>query len=103
MSILAERMNALKEKHDTKYKSDDKTATPLTAFLCIYSKAQKECFIDYMEGATLLISYLSPISLPLNYTTSESKLPSVLISYEATQLAMLLAVDSYNLKEVRHL
>jgi len=102
MDSLQERMAALKSKHDTKVRSDDKTPTPLSVFIHIYIKAEHECYINYMEGAIALADYLSPIAIPLMPDIIVHT-PRMLCSYELTELAQHLATDRYNLAEVRHI
>ena len=103
MQTLTERMSALKEVHDKDVTSDDKTPTPLWVLLYIYNTCNHECYTDYMEGAKILVNYLSPIEMPVLPLTS-TPLPRILINYELTELAQLLvpkAFASLDLKAVR--
>ena len=68
-SDLAERLASIREKaasvDTTCYSEGDKKPFPLSTFLILYHKANHECYIDYMEGAKALHSWL----------TNEGKLP----------------------------
>lgn len=99
LSPLQQRMADLKSKHDHKVRSDDKTPTPLSAFLRIYLKAEHECYIDYMRGARLLADYLSPIEIPA--TTPFPHVPQLFRTYDIAELAAHLATDRNDLAEVR--
>ena len=59
---LADKLQAL---------TDSNKATPLWVFLYIYSVAERDSYVDYMEGAKTLHSYLTNKgTLPLDYQTN---------------------------------
>ena len=61
--------------------------TPLSVFLEIYNKARHESYIDYMYGAKLLYTWLSPIDIP-----NTSEIDSIIIhNYEINELATILS------------
>ncbi len=71
----------------------------LAAFLTIYNKAGHECYINYMEGAALLLDYMTSNStIPLDYQLAKYprildqsfKIPRPLGGYEFNELAALL-------------
>ena len=66
----------------------EKIATPLWVFLYLYEKANRECYIDRMEGARSLASYLSPIEIPTFPDTC--KVPDILGNYETQELEKIL-------------
>ena len=70
--------------------------TKLSTFLTLYSKARQECYIDYMEGAKLLHSWLtSPLNPDIIFTSSyidsKSSIPEMLVNYEILELAKILS------------
>jgi len=83
----------------------DTTPFPLWALLTIYSKAERECYIDYMAGFKALVDYLGPVVV----TRKESpKDYSLLYNYPMQQMSIELGIpqdtiiDSY-IYEVPHL
>lgn len=60
--------------------------TPLATFLCIYTHAHHECYINYIEGAKALARYLAPIDIQI----VNSAIPDMLASYELQELAKVL-------------
>ncbi|RLB63942.1 MAG: hypothetical protein DRH08_10410, partial [Deltaproteobacteria bacterium] len=70
--------------------------TPLATFLYIYSHAQHDCFIDYMEGAKLLAVWLDKLVI----TKQESvQVPAMLRTYELVQLAKIIHPQNTNFAE----
>lgn len=64
----------------------------LRTYLITYMRTWKDCYPDYMQGATELAAFLGPISLPRDpRINSAIQLPPMLSSYEIQQLARLLA------------
>lgn len=90
-STLMKRLKQLRETTDTSVTSECKSPTSLETFLRIYNKCRDgECYTDYMEGAKLLHSYLSPISIPPDLVVN-SFMPALFHAYEVQQLAKILA------------
>lgn len=98
-STLSIDFAALKAAVNTSVLSKDRTPTPLATFLLIYTKANDECYVDYMEGAKRLIKYLAPIEIDDYY--SDAKIPGLLSGYESYELAKLLTpmVSGENIEE----
>ena len=88
---MASLSNRLKHLIENK-KSDEETSS-LYLFAAIYSKASKECYVDYMQGAKALFHWLSPKGEALTHSYSKqelelfSKLP--LYGYEISQAAWI--------------
>ena len=82
----AELLIALARVGKTQRLKNTVVPTPLATFLYIYTHASYECYVDYMAGAKLLASYLSPIDI----RDAPVRLPDVLASYELTELARAL-------------
>jgi hypothetical protein len=81
---------------DPSPRSDSITPSTLSTFLLIYSKAIKECYIDYMTGAETLHDWLTcNRSVPLDFQVDkfpeiedkEFKVPALLSGYESHKLA----------------
>lgn len=90
-SLITERLARLKESSNKSMTSEDRTPTPLWAFIKIYEKASHTCYINYMEGAKLLAKYLAPIETP---ELDESYIvPDLLSSYETQELAKILNIN----------
>ncbi|PHQ81753.1 MAG: hypothetical protein COB66_01390 [Coxiella sp. (in: Bacteria)] len=84
-------LSHLREKLNTSPLSTEdhsRHPTPLATFLLIYTKAEKECYIDYMEGARRLVKFLSPISIPC-YPESY-RVPALLSGYSTYEVAKIL-------------
>jgi hypothetical protein len=64
-----------------------RSAFPLPAFMSLYLSANRECYIEYMQGAKCLANYLAPLAIPLSTTT----VPDMLRTYELAYLAKALA------------
>jgi len=58
--------------------------TPLWVYLYIYTKADRECYLNYMEGAKALARWLGKIEVPAD--TSDIEIPSLLCNYETQEL-----------------
>ena len=69
-----------------------RSPTPLATYMYLYEKAQRQCYIDYMEGAELLAAYLRPINIPMTHYA----IPRMLRSYELNELAKILIRYSSN-------
>lgn len=89
---IQDRMRALKEKSNTSSRSDNNTPTQLATLLLLFTKAERECYIHYMEGAKALVDWLRPIAIP---DIGDYKIPMVLHSYTNGQLARLIAPEQY--------
>lgn len=84
------------EASNTSMLSESGRSTPssLYTFLLLYSKANQECYTDYMKGATILYSWLTDDGkIPL---TAPPDNPNLIISrllsgYESSELSMLIA------------
>lgn len=93
MPTLIERLASLRESTDQSTRSEDNSATPLWAFLYLYSCSHKESYEDNMKGARSLYAYLSPISFPVQEIPAiEDKftVPAPLAHWEIDQLAKVL-------------
>ena len=81
------------------------TPSPLSLFLSIYSKAEHECYINYMEGAKILAAWLGNITLPVDtypeILNPNFSVPSLLYGYESQQLAAIISGDSYGKKYIQ--
>lgn len=85
---LAERMAAVREKHNTSYLSEATTSISLEDFVRMYNKAGRQCYIDYMEGAKALHKFLSPIIIPSDIIFTGST-PAVIHAYEVGAVASI--------------
>lgn len=103
--ILLARMAQLRKKaKDTNpcAYSEVRTTSPLSLFLAIYTKASTECYVDHMQGAKVLLDWLTVGNMPLDYNTAKYPqiedtsfiLPRLLTGYDAGELAKLLAPQS---------
>lgn len=93
---LAVRLAALKAEANTSIKSElEAVPTPLWVVLCIFTKAEKECSINYMQGLKALeywltteqeaiaLSNLIPIVLPKHFITYElNRVVEIISRYE---------------------
>lgn len=91
MSTLLERMQAIRAKANTDTKSDlAATPTPLWVFVEIYSKANRECYLNYMSGAKILEEWLTtpdtPLVLSEELADNSKRFPTFLCSYEFYEL-----------------
>lgn len=62
---------------------------PLWALLDIYQKSRQESYLNYMEGADILIAWLAPIQLP--EVPEDFNPMGILTGYELGYLADLIA------------
>ena len=85
------------------------TSSPLSLYLAIYSKANHECYINYMEGAKLLLNWLAPAGTPLDYQVelypaiedTSYKVPRLMRGYETGEICSLLEpYEKYNNTEL---
>jgi len=89
---LQERLATLKESTNPRTYSDTPNSLPLSTFLILYEKANHECYINYMQGAIALHSYLtSSNKYPLTMSPTSGKVPRLLITYELNELVKILA------------
>lgn len=89
---LTERMAYIKENSNQSPISDDTSASPLSLYLALYSKASTECYIDYMEGAKVLYNWLTCKGIiPLVIPPSSVPVPRLCLSYDMVQLAKILS------------
>ena len=86
MSItFSERLQAAKAKA---------SPTSLFTFLLIYSKAERECGLNYNEGTKALYNWLKPIELPVKkYPEINIRwaIPTLVHNWEMSELAGILA------------
>ena len=88
-----EALAALKAKlQEADPKSEERGSFPLTAYLTIYQKARRECYVDYMEGARLLKEWIGPLAFR---TVSSITVPHMLRNYELYELAKIIRPTSY--------
>lgn len=111
---LHERLAAL--RLDTASKADAANVSPVSevttphnlyTFLQLYNKANKECYINYMEGASYLLGYLTsggiaPLEVPedllVKYPQIANpayKLSNIVAGYERSELATLISSRTY--------
>ena len=97
LSPLAARIAALRESSDTSTVSASTNTTPLETYVRLYNKARGSeqgggsCYTNYMEGAKLLYTYLSPISVDHSMVFKSSPMPEVFHAYEVQRLTEILA------------
>ena len=108
MSTLTDRLAALKEGANESSRGDSKAATPLWAFLLIYTRAESLCYKHDMQGASDLYNYLAPLEFPeLQGVDDKYHVPSLLCGYEMTKLAEIITqtapptAPAYRLAEIR--
>ena len=90
---LAAQLAALKEAHSSP-KSDTKKQSHISLFIAIYLKSELLCNLNYMEGAEILYSWLSP-NLPLPVLAKDlPRIPQLFRTYEVTQLAKVISPDT---------
>ena len=98
-ATLLSRLAALRETSNKSPVSECKQATPLATYLLLYSLANKECYIDYMEGARLLKSWLGEIAIPVDtypeILNPNFKVPSLLSGYESQELATIISGETF--------
>jgi hypothetical protein len=93
-ATLAERMAAVREKHNTSYLSEATAPISLEDYIRLYNKAGRWGYVDYMEGAKALHKFLSPIIIPTDIIFTSST-PALCSTYEIRQLASLLSGETY--------
>lgn len=90
-------------------RSESTTPSTLATYLLLYSKADRECYIEYMRGAKDLLAWLTnngsvPLDLQLDkYPRMEDpnfQVPSLLGGYESGELARILVGEGAPLTEV---
>lgn len=94
MSDLATRMAKIKETSNQSPRSSSINPSPLSLFLYIYSKASHDCYINYMQGAKDLYSWLTSnglAPLEIEENTPEFKIPHLLTSYPINELVKILS------------
>lgn len=65
---------------------------PLYVLLTIYLKAERECYINYMQGFKALVSWLGPIDAGISSDFIRDY-PSILTSYEIQEIASILKLE----------
>jgi len=82
---------ALKSKLNRDSRDKDSIATqfPLWAVLSIYSKAEHDCYINYMEGFKLLAEWLYPICPP----NIEDIYSNILDNYVTNEISHILNIS----------
>jgi len=93
---IADRMATLKENSNQSPRSEATNSSPLSLFLAIYNKAEHDCYIDYMEGAKALHSWLTlqgTVPLELGVIDLYLKVPKLLTSYSLQELTKILAPE----------
>lgn len=75
--------------------------SPLSLFLTIYCKANRECYMEYMRGAKALLAWLGEIDYPTDrypeILNPNFRVPNLLRSYPLNELAkMLEPYEKYN-------
>ncbi len=101
--LLLAKLSALREKvkaEDPCPRSDSRQQSTLATFLLLYSRADSECYIDYMQGAKDLLAWLTsngsiPLLIPVEkYPEIENPkfiVPRLLGGYETGELAKIIA------------
>lgn len=85
------------------------TPIPLWVFLYIYSKAERECYTNYMAGAKILLAWLTDDGkIPLDFQEKKYpeignknfKVPSLLRGYESLELSKILTahIPDFNIR-----
>jgi hypothetical protein len=92
---LAERMAAVREKHNTSYLSEAIAPTSLEDFVRLYNKAGRLGYVDYMEGAEVLYKFLSPVIIPSDIIFTSSNIPAIFHGYELIRLAQIVSGETY--------
>ena len=73
-------------------KQPESKPTSLADLLFMYSKAEDLCYVDFMEGAKALVTFMAPIEIPV--ISSRIRLPELLGGYAASELATIIAPHS---------
>jgi hypothetical protein len=92
---IAERMAAVREKHNTSYLSEAIAPTSLEDFVRMYNKAGRLGYVDYMEGAEALYKFLSPVIIPSDIIFTSSNTPAIFHGYELIRLAQIVSGEIY--------
>ena len=71
--------------------------TPLWVYLYLYTKADRECYLNYMEGAKALARWLGKIEMPHPILRS---IPKTFYNYETFELAKI--VNPTRLAQKQH-
>jgi hypothetical protein len=101
-SVTAARLAKLREKideRDTSFRTASNVRTTLATFLTIYSKASRDCQLDYNEGTVALLNWLAPPELPLDLgedkypeaANPNFRVPPLLRGYASQELVSLLS------------
>lgn len=95
--IISPALSALKNKLDSQRSKSSIHSTnlepvPLSTIVAIYNKAHIHCYIEYMEGFKLLVSYLtSGGKVPIAYPEDRKfRIPALFTSYALQQIAKIL-------------
>tara|TARA_R110000796_G_scaffold72587_2_gene163926 strand:+ start:3229 stop:3606 length:378 start_codon:yes stop_codon:yes gene_type:complete len=92
---LAERMAAVREKHNTSYLSEAIAPISLEEYVRIYNKAGNLGYVDYMEGAKALYKFLSPVCIPHDIIFNQSNAPAIFHGYELIRLAEIVSGQTF--------
>lgn len=97
---IAARMAKLRQESNQSPRSNSINPSPLSLYLAIYNKANRECYIDYMQGAKDLYNWLtSNGAVPLEIEEpSEFEIPKLSSNYSLVEIVKIL-VPKNNLKE----
>jgi hypothetical protein len=92
-------MANLKASSNTDTRSELKNSTHIYTLLEIYNKSHYECYINYMEGFTLLVDWLCPTPEQLYIPDNDSnlKLPPLVGGYETSAVGKVLSNKKYGL------
>lgn len=94
-SEMQERIARIAEQSNLSPISDDTTPATLAMFLAIYLKSKHECYIDYMEGASMLHRWLtSDGAVPFDTCREPlvGNVPSLCMSYDMVKLAEIVGI-----------
>ena len=104
---LAERIAAVRkvaaEADNTSITSELRTPTSLETYVRIYNKCNSltsqglegSCYVNYMEGAKLLHTYLSPIVVPTDVVFNSVLRPDLISGYAVSEVANIISGKTY--------
>jgi hypothetical protein len=95
---MAIDFSAIRDKLDTSIASDDDTPFPFASFLLIYTKSREHCYVEYMEGAKILLDWLGTIEYPDYAVSLAPTIPDLLRGYESDQLCKILVGNPTDLE-----
>ena len=97
------RANLSEAKFAEPYHSDNNSAPSLRLFISLYLKSRHDCYIDYMAGAKVLLTWLctsvnkegiktkTPLRIPILTNVVPSYIKAFFTSYEVNELASIIA------------